>query len=1033
MMLPFFANVRQFGPNRLKRLARLPLSVRRPLQDRVPTSSSEASNDIDPASLSAAQSEMTDGPLTSVVIPARNAEKTLERTLESLVAQTYSSWEALIVDDGSVDATSSIIAHYITRDARFIAIRSSGNGVAAARNIGILHANGERLLFLDSDDWIDPHCLGKMNAALNGSPSAIAAYCNYSRVMPDGSESFVYGDSNVEKNPFETFARICAVVVHGVLVKKSAVLKVGNFDTALRTCEDWDLWQRIARGGENWVHVNEKLSYYRASDNSLSRDLGQMLSDGRTVISRGFSNDDRVPDPAPTHRSGAASALGGAAEAYAYFALWCAGLDCARRNACEISGSLLADIPQIEASTEKIAGYLFDAVMVGLRVTSAKLAECWDSYGNGVTDLIRAVGQACDDPTAARRIQYRLERMVLHYDDLSAPRPLTHTLALRIDIRRLQALRPTGNIDRLYIQLCDGPHVLASLDVGVLGDIDFSFWMRLITQHLKHLYIRESAPRIVRLKMKIYSRSRRLHRFLWRSSHGHHTRLQAIQRAMSYRVMPLSSPDERACSSRPRGQEPSRDLDRKAFRDILFQEEDPWNYGSAYEQEKYSTQLHMLPVEQPKRALEIACAEGHFTCQLAPMVGHLLAADISIEALKRARTRCSEHGNVGFTQLDLTADALPQDMDLIVCSEVLYYLSDETELKSVASRLAGALRAGGHLVTAHAFVLKDDMSRTGFDWDNPYGAQTIARVIGSVPGLALEASIQTELYRVDRYKRLFPEEIAPDPEITEVGISAPIETEVARLIVWNGAAARRSEVAQTERRERIPTLMYHRIATDGPPGLEPYRLSPVAFQEQMLWLRRNGYHTINSEQLARSISNNEPFVGRPVLITFDDGYQDFAEQAWPILQRNDFSAEVFVVTDLVGKSAEWDVSFGSPAQLMEAATIVSLAAEGVSFGSHLASHPRSDGLSTLELAEELLRSRIQLEKWLGRSVTSLAAPFGCTDQRLRILAAECGYTVGFNTVNRVATLKDDPLDLPRIEVRGDFTLGMFAASLEACR
>jgi hypothetical protein len=74
-----------------------------------------------------------------------------------------------------------------------------------------------------------------------------------------------------------------------------------------------------------------------------------------------------------------------------------------------------------------------------------------------------------------------------------------------------------------------------------------------------------------------------------------------------------------------------------------------------------------------------------------------------------------------------------------------------------------------------------------------------------------------------------------------------------------------------------------------------------------------------------------------------------------------------------------------------------------------------------------------LEEWLQQPVTSLAAPFGRTDQRLRILAAECGYTAGFSTVNRAATLKDDPLDLPRIEVRGDFTLEMFAASLEACR
>jgi peptidoglycan/xylan/chitin deacetylase (PgdA/CDA1 family) len=115
---------------------------------------------------------------------------------------------------------------------------------------------------------------------------------------------------------------------------------------------------------------------------------------------------------------------------------------------------------------------------------------------------------------------------------------------------------------------------------------------------------------------------------------------------------------------------------------------------------------------------------------------------------------------------------------------------------------------------------------------------------------------------------------------------------------------------------------------------------------------------------------------------------------------------------------------------MDAGQIISLAAEGVSFGSHLARHPRSDRLSSFELADELLRSRFQLEAWLKRPVTSLAAPFGCTDQRLRILAAECGYKTVFNVVNRAAGLKDDLLDLPRIEIRGDCTLEAFVHCLE---
>src|SRR5260221_7700949 len=199
---------------------------------------------------------MTASSLTSVVIPARDAIKTLRRTLESLLAQTCPRWEAFIVDDGSVDGTSTIIADYAARDPRFVALRSAGKGVSAARNLGISRVSGERILFLDSDDWIDREFLAKMDAALDSNPSAVAAYCNYCRVMPDGSEAPVR-DPRVDKNPFEVFARSCASVIHSILVKKSAVLKVGGFDTGLRTGEDWDLWQRIARVGGDWIHVNE--------------------------------------------------------------------------------------------------------------------------------------------------------------------------------------------------------------------------------------------------------------------------------------------------------------------------------------------------------------------------------------------------------------------------------------------------------------------------------------------------------------------------------------------------------------------------------------------------------------------------------------------------------------------------------------------------------------------------------------------------------------------------------------------------------
>jgi peptidoglycan/xylan/chitin deacetylase (PgdA/CDA1 family) len=113
-------------------------------------------------------------------------------------------------------------------------------------------------------------------------------------------------------------------------------------------------------------------------------------------------------------------------------------------------------------------------------------------------------------------------------------------------------------------------------------------------------------------------------------------------------------------------------------------------------------------------------------------------------------------------------------------------------------------------------------------------------------------------------------------------------------------------------------------------------------------------------------------------------------------------------------------------------TIADLAAQGTCFGSHLASHRSPDGLSTRELAEELLRSRQCLAHWTGRQPCALAAPFGLTEQRLQGLAAECGYRIGFSTESKAVGLADDPMRLPRLEVRGDWDLEAFVRVLEGC-
>jgi peptidoglycan/xylan/chitin deacetylase (PgdA/CDA1 family) len=226
--------------------------------------------------------------------------------------------------------------------------------------------------------------------------------------------------------------------------------------------------------------------------------------------------------------------------------------------------------------------------------------------------------------------------------------------------------------------------------------------------------------------------------------------------------------------------------------------------------------------------------------------------------------------------------------------------------------------------------------------------------------------------------------------------------------------------------------MYHSVAEDGPAGLARYRVRPAMFRAQLHWLRANGFYAIGGAQLAEQMAGIQPFWGRPVMLTFDDGFQDFADNAWPALLAHDFTAEMFVVTDLVGGTASWDAQYGPPGQLMDAATIARLAAEGVLFGSHLATHRPVDGLCALELAQELAGSYAMLTRWLGRAPASFAAPFTITDNRLGWMAELAGYKIGFGGGKGAARLDADPLNLPRIEVQGGWTLEEFIACIESC-
>ena len=175
-----------------------------------------------------------------IVIPAFNVAPYIRDAIRSLLFQSHQDWTAVIVDDGSTDATAAIAAAF--PDPRLNVIRQANAGVSAARNRGMTEIDADAVLFLDADDWLSPTALSRLAAALAASPEAVAAAGPFIKVP--GGRRAVYPPAG------DLLHRLLTrnLFVNGghVLIRRAALARTGPFNTALRYGEDWEYWIRLA-------------------------------------------------------------------------------------------------------------------------------------------------------------------------------------------------------------------------------------------------------------------------------------------------------------------------------------------------------------------------------------------------------------------------------------------------------------------------------------------------------------------------------------------------------------------------------------------------------------------------------------------------------------------------------------------------------------------------------------------------------------------------------------------------------------------
>ena len=225
-------------------------------------------------------------------------------------------------------------------------------------------------------------------------------------------------------------------------------------------------------------------------------------------------------------------------------------------------------------------------------------------------------------------------------------------------------------------------------------------------------------------------------------------------------------------------------------------------------------------------------------------------------------------------------------------------------------------------------------------------------------------------------------------------------------------------------------LMYHQVAPSAPSAYFRYTVTPTVFARQMRILAGLGYQTVTLDGLLTARTSGAPLPRRTVVITFDDGFADALRYAAPVLIRHGFTATIFVVAGLVGKTSEWTRERrGIEMPLADTRALCEIAAAGFTIGSHTLTHRPLAELAASECEFELHESKRRLEDALQRDVRDLAYPYGSTNAMVRQAAAECGYRTACSTIEGLSSATDDPLMLRRVHVRGGDSLADFMCRL----
>lgn len=203
-------------------------------------------------------------PSISVIMPCYNAARYIGEAIQCVLDQTYSNTEIIVIDDGSSDTSPDIVSALRKRYPGRISLHQQNRlGPYPARNLGLRHASGDLISFLDADDWWSTDCLEKLLHMLL-EKGADLSYCGWQNVGENAPDQKPYIPPAYEKGDLvASFLKGCPWPIHAALIRRDVIDAVGGFSERRFASMDYDIWLRILAHTRNIVCVPEVLAFYR--------------------------------------------------------------------------------------------------------------------------------------------------------------------------------------------------------------------------------------------------------------------------------------------------------------------------------------------------------------------------------------------------------------------------------------------------------------------------------------------------------------------------------------------------------------------------------------------------------------------------------------------------------------------------------------------------------------------------------------------------------------------------------------------------